>query len=116
MNTPTPRDQLAQIIAHTGRGHTGHIAPIAPVLAATILTAGWRPPARVIRDVEELDGLLNSAVILDAKGRVRVHCVVIDADTDQPEHWWSGTAFQRPSATIPLPAILIWEPDAEDEP
>lgn len=59
------KDDLARLIAHTGRGHSGPIESIAPVLAAQIVAAGWRPPARTVTTVEELGALAFGTLVKD---------------------------------------------------
>ena len=39
-------------------------------VAVLLSAAGWRPPARVVTTVEELDALADGAVVLDVAGFV----------------------------------------------
>lgn len=115
MSDTEARDQLAQIIEHAGRGHSGHIAPLAPVLAASILAAGWRPPARVVTTVEELDALPEGTVIQDILGATWTLYEGIDDGIDPYDptnyHWAIGINGNYATWATDLPATVLYEPE-----
>ena len=67
MSDMTTRDQLAQIIYDTLNGQYGDFN-MPDDAADKIIAAGWRPPARTIATVEELDALPEGTVIRSADG------------------------------------------------
>lgn len=76
-----------------------------------ILAAGWRPPARVIETVEELDTLAEGVVVLDARQIVQEVDLVNEVGTYRA-CWWitPGSEFSRPSEAVALPAIVLHVP------
>ncbi len=75
-------------------------------LAERILAAGWRPPARVIETYEELNALLNGAVVRDDYGTVFERC--------PGQGMWFMTGDEMPQG-VALPVTLLWEPGDDDE-
>ena len=99
----TPREKLVNLIewAETdtyatsqedGMSHTD-------ILATAILDAGWRPPARGVTTVEELDALPELAVIRDSEGTVAELAFGMWFSSD-------GRVFG-----LRLPATVLWEPE-----
>lgn len=98
------RDDLAKLLADDWNPDRD---PILTAMfrdyAATILKAGWRPPARTIETDEELDALPEGSVVLD-----RQHDVA-------EKH--SGRLFYRETRNMPLeylakhygPFTVLWE-------
>ena len=62
MSDTTPRDQLAQIIYDTLNGKYGDFT-MPDDAADAIIAAGWRPPARTVTTVEQLDALPKGTAI-----------------------------------------------------
>lgn len=73
--------------------------PLAEKCATEILNAGWRPPARVVTTVEELDALPDMSVIRDAQDRVMRLC-----DGEFYEVGYEVDVWPTLSATV------LWEP------
>ena len=72
-------------------------------VADLLAVAGWRPPARVVTTVAELDALTDGAVVIDAAGFVMM----------KPSRSWlvPGEEYPyHPSATD-LPATVVLETD-----
>ena len=70
-------------------------------IADVILKAGWRPPARVIETVEELEDLPRGSVLIDRQGLVH-----------------KGEAIRKYSRFLLRrfgPLTLLWEPCDDDE-
>lgn len=108
MSDPTPRDQLAQIIYDTLNGQYGDFC-MPDDAADAILAAGWRPPARVVTTVEELDALPDRSVIVAADYTI-LQCVGSgqpDWDgnvwCDEESRWWG-------SGDVTIPATVLYEP------
>lgn len=117
MSDTEARDQLAQIIQDTRVGPDGEtwdelyfdVPPKAQEMATAILNAGWRPPARTVSTVEELDALPGRSVIVAADCAI-LQCVGSgqpDWDgnvwCDEEARWWG-------SCDVALPATVIYEP------
>lgn len=69
-------------------------------VADAIIASGWRPPARVVTTVGELDALKSGTAVQDTRGFVWV----------RGGSYW-GTVFSAPNHTavsIPLPATVLW--------
>jgi hypothetical protein len=67
--------------------------------ADAVIAGGWRPPARVLTDPAELDGLSGGSVIVDALDVARQ---LIDSS-------WQGTTSSALAAQqVPLPATLVY--------
>ena len=79
--------------------------------ADTILAAGWRPPARVVGTVEELDALPENAIVLDVLGTPHVHS----------GHMWIEGGFYMPDARTAEDMFrdvghefpVVWEPEEQ---
>lgn len=108
MSDTTPRDQLAHIVVTTPLNDWGdtlteaffNVAPKAEMLADAILAAGFRPPARTVGTVEELDALPVGTVVLDSEGAALAECV----------GWlWWYTDLYGPGS-LALPATVLYEP------
>lgn len=97
------RDELASILRDAA---DAAIAAGVPVLtydgyADAAITAGWRPPCRVITDPAELDDLPDGSVILDALGVPR----------KLTDNLWVGTSSGAlPAQQVPLPATVLHIP------
>ena len=106
MSDTTPREQIAQIIERAMRNMWDDMlddtAECATEVAAAIIAAGWRPPARVVSTVEEFDALVDGAVIRDSG-----ECVA--------ERWlgmWYVTGGGRYGGIeLALPATVLYEPE-----
>jgi len=111
MSDTTPRDQLAQIIEdHYYDGRSGWISyenrqKAIERMANKILAAGFRPPARVVTTVEELDALPEGTVIRDREGTVA-------ESWDGVWHSSEGGCYGH--EILALPATVLYEPE-EDE-
>lgn len=96
------REDLAGLIWTTSREDEGTISGIgAGYIADVLLAAGWRPPARVIETVEELEALATGSVLIDRQGLVH-----------------KGAAVQKYSRFILRrfgPLTLLWEPGDDNE-
>jgi len=80
-------------------------------LAAAVIAAGWRPPARRIETVEELDALPDMAIIRDCLGNVLEAAV---HDQDGLIEWWA-TGSDDDDYPVTFPAWVVWEPGDGDE-
>ena len=104
MSDTEARDQLAQIInEHYYDGRSGWISYEARQkaeerMADAILAAGFRPPARTVTTVEELDALPELAVIRDSEGTVAELAFGMWFSSD-------GRVFG-----LRLPATVLYEP------
>ena len=99
MSDSTPRDQLAQIIYDTLNGQYGDFC-MPDDAADAILEAGWRPPARTVTTVEELDALPEGTMIRDSEGTVAEN--------------WDGTWYVTGAGRYwneDLPATVLYEPE-----
>ena len=94
MTDTTLRDQLAELVLNRDEWDA----------ADAILAAGWRPPARTVSTVEELDALAHMTVIRSALGTVM-------------EKWqdgsWRPTGMHNIWPRVELPATVLWEPEDE---
>lgn len=70
-------------------------------IAGYVEGLGWRPPARTVTTVEELDALAVGTVIRSALGTVM-------------EEWqdgsWRPTGMHNAWPRVELPATVLWEP------
>ncbi|MGW5519059.1 hypothetical protein [Nocardia africana] len=82
MSSNEPRDQLAaiakrirsQAVISTRPGQLDELERISNDLAALELEfAGWRPPARVIKDPAELDRLSSRSIVITPEGYIWRH-------------------------------------------
>ena len=108
MSEREERDQLAQIIYDTLSGQYGDFS-MPDDAAKAILAAGFRPPARTVSTVEELDALPDRSVIVAADCAI-LQCVGSgqpDWDgnvwCDEEARWWG-------SCDVDLPATVLYEP------
>ena len=104
MSDTTVRDRLAQIIYDVLDPQYGDFNM--PDDAATaILAAGWRPPARVVTTVEELDALPVGSVVRDVERTAL--CEKWDGNM------WADVAYEYTlsSSSIHLPTTVLYEPE-----
>ena len=109
MPDTTARDQLAQIIYNVVDPQYGDFCT--PIDAAdAILAAGFRPPARTVTTVEEVNALPDRSVVV-AANRTILQCVgSVQPDwdgnvwCDAESRWWG-------SGDVTLPATVLWEPE-----
>jgi hypothetical protein len=74
-----PREQLAEIVKNeTGMAYTSKVA------ADRIISAGWRPPARVIADPADLDALPVGSVVY---ARSKAYTAAPDFDDETAIVW-----------------------------
>ena len=119
MSDTTPRDQLVNLIewAETDTYATSQPDGMArtTILATAILDAGWRPPARAVTTVEELDALPDGTVIRDVFGETWTLYEGLDdgIDPDDPTNyrWGIGLNGNFPTYVTDLPATVLWEPE-----
>ena len=106
MSDTTPRDQLAQIIYDTLNGQYGDFN-MPDDAAEAILDAGWRPPARTVTTVEELDALPVGSIVRD------VERSALDEKWD--DNMWAEVAYEYTfsSSIIHTPAIVLYEPEED---
>ena len=104
MSDTTPRDQLAQIIYDTLNGQYGDFT-MPDDAADKIIRAGWRPPARTVTTVEELDALPVGSIVRD------VERSALDEKWD--DNMWAEVAYESTfsSSSIRTPATVLWEPE-----
>lgn len=117
MGDTTPRDRLAQIIYDTLNGQYGDFC-MPDDAADAILEAGWRPPARTITTLEELDALAVGSVVVDGD-----HTTPDDTGLGFSEmpgvfhrflYEWYVVAGHGPR-DVPLPVTVLWEPEEGEE-
>ena len=108
MSDLTPRDQLAQIInkymeADVPETVADKHEPVDAdySMADAIVNAGWRPPARTVTTVEELDALAKGTVVLDAHGRMFQKLLF----------GWEASGYVGHFDECARPATVLWEPD-----
>lgn len=117
MSDTTPRDQLIELLysqthapmsTHSQADGsctecpwpTHHLPP--EELADRLLEVGWRPPARVVTTVEELNALPDGTVIRDS----------IEYVAESLHGMWYVTGGGRHSGTeLAPPATVLWEPE-----
>ena len=104
MSDTTPRDQLAQIIYDTLNGQYGDFT-MPDDAADKIIRAGWRPPARTVTTVEELDALPVGSIVRD------VERAALDEKWD--DNMWAEVGYEPTfsSSSIHTPAIVLYEPE-----
>ncbi|NIL77646.1 hypothetical protein [Rhodococcus sp. B10] len=91
------RDALAATIRADYDKRPPDRYPTEHALAEAVLAAGWRPPARLIESVEELDACVMETVIRDA-------------DTAVMERWNGGWVAVGYGVGQPkLSATVLWE-------
>lgn len=76
-------------------------------IADEIIAAGWRPPARVVNSVEELEALPPFAVIRTRQGKT----------LEKLSHGWYQACIDDPYTVFPtwLPATVLFSPDEVNE-
>ena len=112
MTDTTDRDQLAQIIYDTLNGQYGDFN-MPDDAAEAILEAGWRPPARVVTTVEELD-VLHDRTFIMAADYTTLQCVRSGQPDGNGTVWRDEQECWLGSAYVDLPATVLYEPE-EDE-
>lgn len=115
MSDTETRNQLAQIIsdAENRTDEEGSWA-LPEDVADAIIRAGWRPPARTITTLEELDALVDGAYVKDANCWTWIICQSLDPDNaqDPTAHPWAyGLGVSGPTSLVALPATVLWEPE-----
>ena len=103
------RDELAQIIYGTLNSQYGDFN-MPDDAADAILAAGWRPPSRKITRFEDLAALKDGAVILNGLG----DSALVTWGPRWENGAWTTAGFEY-LEDILLPAIVLWEPEADDE-
>jgi len=100
------RDDLADLLdpRRKSRRSGGSVLLSAESVTERILAAGWRPPARKIETVEELDALPEGSIVRDSWG------ITLTKDYES----WYRTLADDPDE-VELPAIVLWEPGDGDE-
>ena len=115
MSDTTARDQLAELVAKTPVNDEGDtlddsywdVMPKAEMIADAILAAGWRPPARTVTTVEEVEALADMTVVLESGLNWRFVSRKLDNN-----YWLSdGIEDAFPSMGIGLPATVLYEPE-----
>ena len=103
MSDTTDRNLLAQIIYDTLNGQYGDFT-MPDDAADEIIRAGWRPPARTVTTVEELDALPVGSIVRD------VERAALDEKWD--DNMWAEVAYEYTfsSSLIHTPAIVLYEP------
>lgn len=89
--------------------HNLHLAEALAKAAREHIAAGWRPPARKIETVEELEALADETVIRNQFGDV----FQTFPDAGGMLFWLGDETFLKSS--VRLPAIVLWEPGDGDE-
>lgn len=111
MSDTTPRDQLAQICSLIMDGHYDDPDDDAYALAEEIISRGWRPPARVVTTVEELDALPWRTVIREIGTGPRGFIRGFISEKDDDLWMATGSDLLCPSSDIWLPAVILYEPE-----
>lgn len=99
MSDTTARDQLAKLVLNRDEWDA----------ADTILEAGWRPPARTVSTVEELDALVAHTVVR--------YCTRYGWGTAEKvacDRWWPAGVVVYLTNTHVLhhgPATVLYEPE-----
>lgn len=104
MSDTTPRDRLGLTISAYRRN--AEVAWDDDLrLADHLLNLGWRPPARVVTTVEELDALPVGSIVRD------VERAALDEKWD--DNMWAEVAYEYTfsSRSIHLPALVLYEPE-----
>lgn len=104
MSDLTLRDRLVDLIewAETDTYATSQPDGMArtTILADAILDAGWRPPARTVTTVEELDALADGTVVRDSEGTV----------AERVDWLWFYIDPYGPASLVALPTTVLYEP------
>jgi hypothetical protein len=94
------RDALASVLRDAADAAIDAGLPVLTYdgYADAVIAGGWRPPARVLIDPADLDGLPAGSVIVDA----------LDVARQLIDNSWQGTTSGALAAQqVPLPAALI---------
>ena len=83
--------------------------PLAEKCADVVIAAGWRPPARVVTTVEELDALPDDTLLL-----IACHLSNLVYEVEDGEAWQVGYGYGIRLDPELLPATVLYEPE-EDE-
>lgn len=96
------RDRLTSILRDAAEEAIDNGLPVLTYegYADAVITAGWRPPPRVIIDPAELADLPQGTVILDALGVPR----------QLTANLWVGPATKAMAVQLPLPAAILNTP------
>lgn len=109
------RDDLADLIetelTYPPMGDPGDTERVADA----VIAAGWRPPARVIETVEELDALPDGSIIL---GGLRLGTNQRAIQRSRIGWWeiWTDGWFSSSELVDEMklgPFTVVWEPEAE---
>jgi hypothetical protein len=94
-----------------------NMRPLAEAIADELIGCGWRPPARTVSTVEELDALADGTVIRDIFGATWTLYEGLDdgIDPDDPTNyrWAIGLNGNYPTYVTDLPATVLYEPEGE---
>lgn len=112
MSDATPRDQLAQIIERELRNMWDDTTEYAKDVADDIQAAGWRPQARTVTEVTELDELPVRAVVVDESGLVLV-CLGHRYANVVGNVWASEHGEWHLSRNLRLPVVVLREQEGE---
>ena len=112
MSDTTPRDQLAALLADDWNPDRD---PILTAMfrdyAQTILEAGWRPPARVVSTITQLNALPGGTIIRYA---TRDDWAISQKDEGRIAPWWIFDEDHYLMAEDVLRydnATVLWEPE-----
>ena len=105
MNDTTARDELAMIIWDCEDLNRAVLADCKDI-ATEILEAGFRPPARTVTTVEELDALPDDTLLLTAR-----HLSNLVYEVEDGEAWLAGYGYGIRLDPELLPATVIYEPE-----
>ncbi|OCK13485.1 hypothetical protein [Cutibacterium avidum] len=107
------RDDLADLIEVADANTWDKTTPVPnwQQIADAVLAAGWRPPARKIETVEELDALPLGTAVQTPNGAV----FVADWRSEGALIWLVSEGDGWTSEEMELPATVLWEPGDDDE-
>lgn len=74
--------------------------------------AGWRPPARVMRTVEELEALPAESIVqvISPSEDPKEPMAIVWVHESGDEWVEAGSSERHPAAVVDLPARLLWSP------
>ena len=81
------------------------LAQVIAAAADKIIRAGWRPPARTVTTVEELDALPVGSIVRDDER------AALDEKWDDDMWAEVGYEYTFSSSSIHTPATVLWEPE-----
>ena len=116
MSDTTLRDQLAQIIEDhrygadivSVRAGITRVHSSSDLIAAAVIAAGWRPPARTVSTVEEVEALRDGTLVVTRMGgsgyvwRDHVHATY-------PAFYHLRWAIEHYG-----PLTVVWEPKGDE--